>query len=250
MMEKNPKTAVNHSLVDENIAGISVTDPGFLVVNIAIDGPSGAGKSTIAKQLADMYNIAYLDTGAMYRAIGLFVDDRGISSDDEVAVSALLPMICLEIEYLCGVQNILLNGLNVSTRIREHRVSKLASNVSKIPAVRIKLVEMQRKMAAKMSVVLDGRDITSYVLPNAKYKFYLDAKPEVRAKRRYDELTDKGQVVEYNKILSDIIDRDANDMNRSFAPLIRTADSIYIDSSDMSSEQVLDEIITHISKNN
>lgn len=216
------------------------------IINIAIDGPSGAGKSTIAKALAAKFGIAYLDTGAMYRAIGLYMDRLGINCNDEPAVLAALNGIDLDIKYVGSEQLVFLGEENVSLAIREHKVSKLASDVSKIPGVRIKLVNMQREIATRSSVVLDGRDITSYVLPNAEYKIYLDAKAEVRAQRRYDELIAKGQDVKYENILRDIIDRDHNDMNRSFAPLIRTADSIYIDSSIMTRDECLQAIMKHI----
>lgn len=216
------------------------------IINIAIDGPSGAGKSTIAKSLADQYNIAYLDTGAMYRAIGLYIDRLGIDSEDTKAICAVLNDIMLSVVYNNNIQLIYMNGEDVSAAIREHKMSKIASNVSKIPDVRRTLVEMQRDIASKASVVLDGRDITSYVLPNADYKFYLDAKPEVRAMRRYDELVAKGNNVDFKVILQDIMDRDYNDMNRSFAPLKRTDDSIYIDTSEMSRDEALAAMMSYI----
>ncbi len=216
------------------------------MLNIAIDGPSGAGKSTIAKEIAKKLNIIYLDTGAMYRAIGLKAVRLGIDTNDEKGVTNILDSTKIEIKYVDGVQIIYLDGENVSTAIREHHISKAASNVSKIPAVRLKLVAMQREIAAKNNVVLDGRDITSYVLKDANNKFYLTATPEERANRRYKELIEKGQNVEYETILADINDRDYNDTHRDFAPLTLTEDSVYIDSTNLTIEQAIEKILSYI----
>ena len=207
-------------------------------INIAIDGPSGAGKSTISKLLAKKLNITYLDTGAMYRTVAVYCLRKGVSVNDAAAVEPLLKEI--NISYIGDPldRHICLNGEDVSTAIREHQVSKAASDVSKIPAVRLFLVEMQRKIAKEYDVVLDGRDITSYVLPNAKYKFFLTASPECRAKRRYEELKAKGQEIPYEQILSDVKDRDYNDSTRAFAPLKQTEDSILVDSSNMTIDEV------------
>lgn len=216
------------------------------MLNIAIDGPSGAGKSTIAKAIAEKLKITYLDTGAMYRAIAIAVKKSNIDCNDRVGVNSILDSIDLKIEYFNGVQKVIMNGEDVSEKIREHCVSKMASDVSKIPEVRLKLVEMQRDIAKTMPVVLDGRDITSFVLPNAAYKFYLTATPEERADRRYKELIAKGQNVEYETVLSDIKDRDYNDMNRAFAPLIQTHDSILIDSTKLSADETVNKILSYI----
>ena len=216
------------------------------MLNIAIDGPSGAGKSTIAKEIAKRLNIIYLDTGAMYRAIGLKAVRLGIDTNDEKGVTNILDSTKIEIKYVDGVQIIYLDGENVSTAIREHHISKAASNVSKIPAVRLKLVAMQREIAAKNNVVLDGRDITSYVLKDANNKFYLTATPEERANRRYKELIEKGQNVEYETILADINDRDYNDTHRDFAPLTLTEDSVYIDSTNLTIEKAIEKILSYI----
>lgn len=213
------------------------------MINVAIDGPSGAGKSTISKMVAEKLGITYLDTGAMYRAVALYVHRKGIDVNDQERVVPLLDEIVISFELKDGQKIILLNGEDVSQAIREHHVSKLASDVSKIPAVRKFLVAMQRKIAETTDVVLDGRDITSYVLPNAKFKFYLTATAEERATRRYKELTAKGQEVDFNRILNDIIDRDYNDMNRDFAPLVQTQDSVYIDSTHLSIDEVAAIII-------
>lgn len=216
------------------------------MLNIAIDGPSGAGKSTIAKEIAKRLNIIYLDTGAMYRAIGLKAVRLGIDTEDVQGVTGILDSTKIEIKYEDGVQIIYLDGEDVSTAIREHHISKAASNVSKIPAVRLKLVAMQREIAAKNNVVLDGRDITSYVLKDANNKFYLTATPEERAKRRYNELVEKGQNVDYETILADINDRDYNDTHRDFAPLTRTEDSVFIDSTELTIEQAIEKILSYI----
>lgn len=216
------------------------------MLNIAIDGPSGAGKSTIAKEIAKRLNIIYLDTGAMYRAIGLKAVRLGIDTEDVQGVTGILDSTKIEIKYEDGVQIIYLDGEDVSTAIREHHISKAASNVSKIPAVRLKLVAMQREIAAKNNVVLDGRDITSYVLKDANNKFYLTATPEERAKRRYKELVEKGQKVDYETILADINDRDYNDTHRDFAPLTRTEDSVFIDSTELTIEQAIEKILSYI----
>ncbi len=216
------------------------------MLNIAIDGPSGAGKSTIAKEIAKRLNIIYLDTGAMYRAIGLKAVRLGIDTEDVQGITGILDSTQIEIKYEDGVQIIYLDGEDVSTAIREHHISKAASNVSKIPAVRLKLVAMQREIAAKNNVVLDGRDITSYVLKDANNKFYLTATPEERAKRRYKELIEKGQNVDYETILADINDRDYNDTHRDFAPLTRTEDSVFIDSTELTVEQAIEKILSYI----
>ncbi|MBO7390651.1 MAG: (d)CMP kinase [Clostridia bacterium] len=215
-------------------------------MNIAIDGPSGAGKSTIAKELAKRLNITYLDTGAMYRTVALKALLIGVDVNDAASVEKMLPSVDLDIKYIDGVQHVYLDGADVSNEIREHRMSKAASDISRIPAVRLKLVEMQRALAAKYDCVLDGRDITSYVLPNAEYKFFITASPEVRAKRRYEELAAKGETIDFSVLLEDIKKRDYNDSHRDFAPLTRTEDSVYIDTSDMSVEQVLSAVLSYV----
>ena len=216
------------------------------MLNIAIDGPAGAGKSTVAKAIAARLGITYLDTGAMYRAVALYALDNSISPEDEKSVVAVLDKIRIEIKYSEGTQVVYLNGEDVSLRIRENRMSKAASDISKIPAVRLKLVEMQRAIAAGTDVVMDGRDIGSYVLPDANYKFFLTASPAVRAKRRFDELTAKGEKVNYDDILGDIEKRDRNDSTRAFAPLRKTDDAEEIDSSALSAEEVVGLILEKI----
>lgn len=217
------------------------------MVNIAIDGPSGAGKSTIAKNIALKKRITYLDTGAMYRAVGLKVCLTKIDMYDNEQLVSILNDLDLDVKYVDGEQKVFLDGKDVSKDIREHYVSKLASDVSAIPACRLKLVDIQRKIASKNDCVLDGRDIGTYVLPNATVKIYLTASPEVRAMRRFNELTAKGQSITFDKVLADINERDRNDSTRAFAPLKKADDAILIDSSDLSIEQVIsriDEILT------
>lgn len=218
------------------------------MLNIAIDGPSGAGKSTIAKAIAEKLNIIYLDTGAMYRAIALKMYRKGIDCNDSKRVLEILDDIDLKVEYIDGIQKVLLDGEDVSEKIREHIISKMASDVSKIKEVRLKLVAIQREIAKNNNVILDGRDIASFVLPNADYKFYLTASAEERASRRYKELVEKGQKVEFITILNDIKDRDFNDMNREFAPLVSTNDSIFIDSTNYTLNETIDLILSYINK--
>ena len=218
------------------------------MISIAIDGPSGAGKSSIAKELARRLDIMYLDTGAMYRAVGLKAVRNGINPNDREGVLPLLHDTAIDIEYTNGTQRVILDGEDVSSAIREHTISKAASDISKIPEVREFLVNMQRDIACKHDIVLDGRDITSYVLVDTPFKFYLTASVDVRAERRYKELIAKGQNVELDAIKKDIIDRDYNDTHRDCCPLTRTADSYYIDSSNMSIAEVIDTFIAQIDR--
>ncbi|MBO4594713.1 MAG: (d)CMP kinase, partial [Clostridia bacterium] len=197
-------------------------------IKIALDGPSGSGKSTVAKKLSSKLDILYLDTGAMYRACALKAIALGVDTLDEEGVSKFIDGIDLEIKYENGSQRTFLDGEDVSEKIREPHVSMAASNVSSLKCVRLKMVEMQRNIAAKMSCVLDGRDIGSFVLPNADYKFYVTASVEVRADRRYKELTLKGHKVDFTDLKKEIEQRDYNDKHRDFAPLVQAKDAIYI----------------------
>ncbi len=213
---------------------------------IAIDGPSGSGKSTIAKILAKKLGISYLDTGAMYRGIAYYVIKKGIEVTDEAAVIEALKDISMQISETDGVQQVIVNGENVTPYIRENSVSMAASTVSKIPAVRIKLVELQRKIASESDCVLDGRDIGSYVLPNADYKFYLTADSRVRAVRRQAELAQKGQILTVDEIQKDIEARDLQDTTRAFAPLVICSDAMFLDTSALSIDEVTDIVLKHI----
>lgn len=215
---------------------------------IAIDGPSGSGKSTIAKILAKKLNISYLDTGAMYRGIGYYAVSNGVSPDDEQAVVGLIKDLKMEISEENGIQQVIVNGKNVTPYIRENSISMAASTISKIPQVRIKLVELQREIAAKSDCVLDGRDIGSYVLPNADYKIYMTASSLVRAQRRQAELALKGQILTVDEILEDIEKRDKQDKTRKFAPLIICEDAVVIDTSFLNVEEVVEKIIDIVCK--
>lgn len=216
------------------------------MLNIAIDGPSGAGKSTISKMLAKKLGIIYLDTGAMYRAVALYVSRKGVDVNDRDKVVPLLSQIKIEFRGDGDEKRIYLNGEDVSAAIREHAVSKMASDVSKIKEVRLFLVEQQRAIAKKNDVVLDGRDITSFVLPDSKYKFFLTATPEERARRRYEELKAKGSDISYETVLADVNDRDYNDTHRDFAPLVQTEDAVLIDSTYLSTDEVIEVILRYV----
>ncbi len=212
------------------------------IYNIALDGPAGSGKSTVAKALAKDYNILYLDTGAMYRACGLKALRSGISPQDEHAVEKLLPDLNVTVEYVNGTQRTMLDGEDVSLAIRENAVSMAASHISAHPAVRGKMVELQREIARRMSCVLDGRDIGTVVLPNAKYKFFITADSRVRAQRRYEELLSRGQSVDFEKLHQEIVQRDKQDSERATAPLKAADDAVIVDTSNLSIDQVVGQI--------
>ncbi len=209
------------------------------IINVALDGPAGSGKSTIAKIIAKDYNILYLDTGAMYRACGLKALRLGIDPKNGVAIEKILPTLDVKVEYRDGKQHTLLDGEDVSLAIRENAVSMAASDVSAHSCVRYKMVEMQREIAKGMSCVLDGRDIGSVVLPDAKYKFFVTADSRVRAQRRFDELSARGERVELEKLHQEIILRDKQDSEREFAPLICAEDAIVVDTSFMGIDEVV-----------
>ena len=210
-----------------------------MIYNIAIDGPAGAGKSTIAKKLAADLGYVYVDTGAMYRAMAYYFLQNNIAADDEAAISAACPDVNVTIEYKDGAQQGILNGENVNGVIRNEEVGNMASATSVYPVVRTKLVELQRQLAAKQSVIMDGRDIGTVVLPDANVKIYLTASSKVRAKRRYDELTAKGEKCDLDAIEQDIIDRDYRDMHRETSPLKQADDAVLLDSSDLDIDGVV-----------
>jgi len=216
--------------------------------NIALDGPAGSGKSTVAKILAKDYNILYLDTGAMYRACALNALRLGIDPKDGKKVGEMLKTFDLRVEYENGKQVTLINGEDVSMAIRENVVSMAASDVSAHHSVRVKMVEMQREIAKRMSCVLDGRDIGSAVLPDAKFKFFITADSAIRAKRRYDELSARGEVVDFDKLHAEIIARDKQDSEREFSPLVCAEDAIVIDTSAMEIDEVVLTIKSYIQK--
>ena len=202
------------------------------MINIAIDGPSGAGKSTVAKALAKELHFVYVDTGAMYRAIGVYVRGHGIDKNNADAVIAALPDISVSLDYAeDGTQIVLLNGEDVSTVIRENEISLYASTVSKIPEVRARLLSLQREMAQTHNVIMDGRDIGTVVLPDAQLKVFLFASAEARADRRTKELLEKGQQVDYQTILAEINARDEQDRTRAVSPAIPADDAVMLDNS-------------------
>lgn len=213
-------------------------------LNIAIDGPAGAGKSTIAKMVSKKLNCIYVDTGAMYRAVALFFIENGIASDDEKRIAKEIENIHVDIQFEAGNQKVLLNGKDVTEGIRAERVGNWASEISKYTVVREYLVKMQREVAAKQDVVMDGRDIGTVVLPQANVKIYLTASSKVRAMRRYNELTQKGVFCDIHDIEQGIMERDAQDMNREISPLRQAKDAILIDSSNMTIDEVVEKIVS------
>lgn len=217
--------------------------------SIAIDGPAGAGKSTIAKAIAEDIGFIYVDTGAMYRAIALYFLRKGIDGHNRKLVAAECPNIHVTLEYdEEGKQQVILNGENVTGFIRKEEVGKMASVTSAVPEVRAALLDLQRNMAKTSDILMDGRDIGTNVLPDASLKIYLTASADVRAKRRYDELREKGTECDIAQIKSDIMARDKQDMEREIAPLCKAEDAILVDSSDMSIPQVIDTIISEFKK--
>lgn len=216
--------------------------------NVAIDGPAGAGKSTIAKLVAKEMNFIYVDTGAMYRAIALYLLRKGVKPDERDRFADECRGADVTIRYEDGIQQVILNGENVSGMIRTEEVGNMASASSVDGAVRAKLLDLQRNLAKENDVVMDGRDIGTNILPNADVKFYLTASAKERANRRFKELTEKGQECDLEKIKADIIERDERDMNREIAPLKQAEDAVLIDSSDMGIDDVLKVMVETINK--
>lgn len=210
--------------------------------NVAIDGPAGAGKSTIAKLVAEEKGFIYVDTGAMYRGLAIHFLDRGIQAKETDKVIEACKDADVKIRYEDGVQQVFLNGTNITGRLRDEAVGQMTSKCSVIPEVRAKLLDLQRDLARTQDVIMDGRDIGTCVLPDADVKVYLTASVETRAKRRYDELTAKGEACDLDEIARDIIERDERDMNRETAPLRQAEDAVLVDSSDMTIEEVVKEI--------
>lgn len=207
--------------------------------NIAIDGPAGAGKSTIAKKVAKELGYVYVDTGAMYRALAIYFLKQNLAAEDTKKIAEACKDADVSLQYEDGVQQVYLNGENVTASLREEAVGNMASVTSAIPEVRAQLLELQREMARTKDVVMDGRDIGTNILPNADVKVYLTASVETRAKRRYLELTEQGIDCALQEIAKDIEERDARDMNRETAPLKRAEDAVFVDSSDMSIDEVV-----------
>ena len=210
---------------------------------IAIDGPAGAGKSTIAKRVAEKLGLIYVDTGAMFRAIALYMTGKCVKSNETDKVKEELNNIRLDIVYENGEQQIILNDENVSKLIRNPEISKAASEFAQVPEVRERLLILQRELADKRPVVMDGRDIGTKVLPSASVKIFLTADVKVRAERRYKELTEKGEKVNLEDIMSDIKSRDEQDMNRKVSPLVQASDAVLVDTSSLSIDEVVDAII-------
>lgn len=214
-----------------------------MIYNIAIDGPAGAGKSTIARRVAKELSFIYVDTGAMYRAMALYLLRKEVNRDDTEQIGNICQDAEISIEYQNGEQIVLLNGENVNSYLRTEEVGNMASVSSAVPRVREKLLSLQRKLAKDMSVVMDGRDIGTTILPNADVKIYLTASSLTRARRRYLELQEKGTVCNLDDIQKDIEERDQRDMNREISPLRQAKDAVLVDSSDLTIQQVVDRIL-------
>jgi len=219
--------------------------------NIAIDGPAGAGKSSIAKALSKKLGFVYIDTGAMYRAVALFFLENGIKDSSDNEIDNLLDKLDINIKYTDGEQRVFLNNVDVSDKLRQEEIGKLASRFSAVKSVRKKLVALQRKLAKKENVIMDGRDIGTVVLPNADLKIYLSAGSKVRAKRRYLELIEKGfdsAALDEKAIENEIIKRDEADMNREISPLKKAEDAYCLDTSDMTFDEVVSKILDMVEK--
>jgi cytidylate kinase len=215
-------------------------------MNIAIDGPSGAGKSSLAKAIAKRLGIIYVDTGALYRTVGYFARSKGISLDNISALVPLLGEINIEVRYENEVQCVYLNGENLGDRIRENEISMYASKVSAIPEVRAFLLDTQKDIARKNSVIMDGRDIGTVILPDADVKIFLTASNEIRARRRVKELEEKGMPASFEEVLSDMIKRDEQDRSRDIAPAIAAPDAIHFDNSYEGFDEALEALLAVI----
>lgn len=218
------------------------------MINVAVDGPAGAGKSTVSRRAAKILGLVYVDTGALYRAIGLYVIEKGIDTKDEKAVTSVLKDITVDLDNSDGEQRVLLCGEDVTGNIRTGAVSMAASDVSSYSEVRAFLLETQKKIAREKSVIMDGRDIGTVVLPDADVKVFLTADAAVRAKRRFLELTERKEKVDYNTILAEINERDHNDKNRAVAPLKQADDAILLDTSKMSFDESIQALVNIIRK--
>ena len=215
---------------------------------IALDGPSGSGKSTLAKNLAKHYGFVYIDTGALYRTIGLFVCERGIASDDKEGIISCLPEIKIEMKLENGGGVVYLGGRKIGNEIRTPEISKYASDVSKVSEVRAFLLETQRSIARENNVIMDGRDIGTVILPDAQVKLFVIASPEARAMRRYNELKERGVETSFEEVLADMKWRDANDSGREVAPAVPAEDAIMFDNSGLNIEETVEAAKTIIDK--
>ena len=219
-----------------------------MMIQIAIDGPGGAGKSTISKAVAAKLGIVYVDTGALYRTVGFYVRSKNTDPKDAAAVGALLSEITIEVKYVDGAQRVYLNGEDLGDRIRTPEMSMYASAVSAIPAVRAFLLETQKDIARKNSVIMDGRDIGTVILPDADVKIFLTASAECRARRRYDELTAKGQSVSFEDVLAEMNQRDTQDSTREIAPAQAAKDAVILDNTGLSFEESVDAVIALVNE--
>jgi cytidylate kinase len=219
-----------------------------MAYNIAIDGPAGAGKSTIAKKVSANLGFVYVDTGAMYRAMAVYFLDNGIDTDNEEEVGKACNDVRIVIEYKDGAQQVILNGDNITGRLRTEEVGNTASKTAVYPEVRKKLVELQKELARTTDVVMDGRDIGTCVLPDAICKIYLTASVETRALRRLNELQEKGMAADLEVIKKDIADRDYRDMNRDVSPLKQAEDAVLIDTSSLTFDEVVENLFMRIKK--
>ena len=217
-------------------------------IAVAIDGPVGAGKSSIARAAAARLGYIYCDTGALYRSVGLYCRRNGVDLKNADEIAAQLGKIKLEIRLVDGTQHVFLNDEDVSEEIRLPEISMAASAVSAVPAVRAALLDLQRNVAANNSAIMDGRDIGTVVLPNAEVKIFLTASPEIRAKRRYDELVAKGKDVKFDDVLRELNERDYADMHRETAPLKQADDAVLVDTTDMSIDEVIDFVLNKMEK--
>lgn len=216
------------------------------MINVAIDGPAGAGKSTVARAAAAKLGYIYVDTGALYRAVGVYCLRNGITTNDADAVGSILDKITVELKFIDGVQHVFLNGDDVSTEIRLPEASMAASNVSAIPSVRAFLFDLQRDIAAKNNCIMDGRDIGTVVLPDAQVKIFLTADDEERAMRRYKELKEKGSEVTFQEVLDDLRVRDYNDSHREIAPLKPAEDSVIVNTTGYTLEESIEKIVNTV----
>ena len=217
-------------------------------IAVALDGPSGSGKSTLAKNISKKLGYVYIDTGALYRTIGLYVCEHGVASDDREGIIALLPEIKISMRLEDGGGKVYLGDKRIGNEIRTPVISKYASDVSKVPEVRAFLLETQRSIARENDVVMDGRDIGTVILPGAQVKIFVTASPEARAKRRYAELTERGENVSYEEVLKDMVWRDANDRNREVAPAVAAPDAVLLDNTGLDVEGTLDAALEIIKK--
>ena len=214
--------------------------------NIAIDGPAGAGKSTIARRTAQELSFIYVDTGALYRALAVFLVDEGVSPEDTEKVKEAVKSVKVSIAYENGEQQVLVNGKNVTDRLRAESVGNMASTISAIPAVRAALLDLQRDLAKAHDVLMDGRDIGTNVLPGASHKFYVTASLETRARRRLRELQSKGEDTTYEKVFADLKARDHNDMTRALNPLVQAEDAVFISTDEYGIEETTRKILSYI----